>query len=151
MNVEVNVKDRVLRPVAEVFAAIVDPSRMSHYFITRGSGPMKAGATVEWEFTDVGRSLDVDVKAIEHNHRIAFEWTASGARARVTILLEPADASTTLISINEAGWPLDREGVQRALGQTQGWTDFVCCMKAYLQHGINLRLGRTDKDHLSDH
>lgn len=108
---------------------------------------MQAGATVEWEFTDVGRRLPVDVKEVEQDRRIVFEWTASGVRARVTILLEPADADTTRISINEARWPMDHEGVQRALGQTQGWTDFVCCMKAYLQHGINLRLGRTKKDH----
>jgi uncharacterized protein YndB with AHSA1/START domain len=147
MNIEVNVRDRVLRPVPEVFKAIVDPAVMSRYFLTTGSGPMKAGATVEWEFTDVGRNLSVDVKEIEQERRIVFEWTASGVRARVTILLERADANTTRISINEAGWPMDHEGVQRALGQTQGWTDFACCMKAYLQHGINLRLGRTKTDH----
>jgi uncharacterized protein YndB with AHSA1/START domain len=42
-----NVEGRVLRPVNEVFAVIVDPAKMSRYFISSGSGPMKAGTTVE--------------------------------------------------------------------------------------------------------
>ena len=57
----------------EVFAAIVDPAKMSHYFITSGSGPMKAGTTVEWKFADVGAKVSV----------------------------------TTLVAVNEAGWPMD--------------------------------------------
>lgn len=148
MNVEVNVKDRVLKPVHEVFAAIVDPSKMSRFFISSGSATMKAGTTVEWVFADVGGRLAVDVIEVEENRRIAFDWTASGTTARVTIKLEPADSSgATIVIINEARWPFDREGVDRALRQTAGWTDFLCCMKAYLQHGINLRLGRSKDDH----
>jgi uncharacterized protein YndB with AHSA1/START domain len=41
MNVEVNVKNRILKPPHEVFDAIVDPVKMAHYFIFSGSGPMK--------------------------------------------------------------------------------------------------------------
>lgn len=146
MNVEVNVDDRVLTAVSDVFSAIIDPAKMSHFFSSGGSGRMKAGTTVEWEFADVGARLSVDVIEIEENRKIAFDWTASGVKARVTIVLKVVDPTTTLVAINEAGWPMDREGVQRALGQTQGWTDFLCCMKAYLQHGINLRLGRVKKE-----
>ena len=147
MNVEVNVKDRILKPVKDVFVAIVDPTKMSHYFTSRGSGPMKAGATVEWEFADVGAKLSVDVREIDENRKVTFDWTASGVKARVTIDLKEGDSATTIVTINEAGWPMDEEGVKRALGQTAGWTDFLCCMKAYLQHGINLRQGRTKEVH----
>jgi uncharacterized protein YndB with AHSA1/START domain len=146
MNVDVNVKDRILKPVEDVFAAIVDPAKMSGYFTSRGSGPMAPGTRVEWEFADVGAKLLVDVKEIEENHKVVFDWSASGVNARVTIILAARDSST-LVTINETGWPMDREGVSRALGQTAGWTDFLCCMKAYLQHGINLRLGRSKEDH----
>jgi hypothetical protein len=51
------------------------------------------------------------------------------------------------VRIIEEGWPLDHDGVARALGQTAGWTDFICCMKADLQYGINLRAGRSKEDH----
>lgn len=74
-------------------------------------------------------------------------FAASGVPARVIIGLEARDAGTTLVTINEALWPRDAEGVQRALGQTRGWTDFLCCLKAYLQFGVSLRDGRTAADH----
>lgn len=147
MQVEVNVQDRVLRPVSEVFAAIVDPAKMSGYFISGASGPMEPGATIEWNFDDVGAKLSVDVKEIDDNRRIVFEWTASGVRARVIMRLEPRGSNATLVTISEAGWPMDVTGVQRALDQTAGWTDFLCCLKAFLQHGINLRLGRVKDEH----
>jgi uncharacterized protein YndB with AHSA1/START domain len=147
MKVEVNVRDRVLRPVSEVFAAIVDPAKMSRFFISRATGPMQRGATIEWSFDDVGMKLSVDVREVEENRRIVFDWAASGVNARVTIGLEARDHDATLVDINEAAWPMNQEGVRCALGQTQGWTDFLCCMKAFLQHGINLRVGRKREDH----
>jgi uncharacterized protein YndB with AHSA1/START domain len=141
MQVETNVQERVLRPVGEVFRAIVDPKEMSGYFITGASGPMKAGTTVTWEFADVGARVPVDVVEVDENRRIVYESTATGPRTRVTITLTAVDPGTTQVAIREAGWPLDVEGVRRAQGQTAGWTYFLCCLKAYLQHGINLRLG----------
>lgn len=145
-QVDVNVKDRVLRPVPDVFNAIVDPSKMAHFFISSATGPMTRGAKIEWHFDDVDIKLAVDVKEVEENRRIVFDWAASGENARVTIQLD-ARGDATLVSINETGWPMNEQGVKRALGQTKGWTDFICCMKAYLQHGVNLRLGRNKADH----
>ncbi|MGH7151532.1 MAG: SRPBCC domain-containing protein [Planctomycetota bacterium] len=141
MEREANVEDRVLGPAHEVFDAIVDPARMSRYFITGASGPMKAGTTVQWEFADVGAKVAVDVLEVEEGRRVVYESTATGPRTRVTMTLKPVDTGATDVAIHEAGWPMDREGVKRALGQTAGWTYFLCCPKAYVQHGINLRLG----------
>ena len=141
MNIEVNVEDRVLRPVHEVFTALVDPTHMAQYFISRSSGPLKAGSTVTWEFADVDAKVDVEVLEVALDRRLVFVWSASGTRTRVTIGLKPVEANNTLVIVNEAGWPLKREGVQRALGQNAGWTYALCCLKAYLQFGINLRQG----------
>jgi uncharacterized protein YndB with AHSA1/START domain len=146
-RVRVDVSDRVLKPIHDVFTAIVDPAKLSRFFISSASGPLKAGGTVEWVFADVGARLSVDVKETVPDRRIVFEWTASGTKAAVTIALEPRGSNATLVKITEDGWPLDRDGVTQALGQTAGWTDFMCCMKADLQHGINLRAGRTKEDH----
>ncbi len=145
MDLEAKVEDRVLRPAGEVFAAIVDPVKMSRYFITGASGRMEAGRTVVWEFADVGAKVPVDVIEVDENRRIVYESTVTGPRTRVTIDLTVVDSSTTLVTVHEAGWPMDPEGVKRALGQTAGWTYFLCCLKAYMQHGINLRLGLTER------
>jgi uncharacterized protein YndB with AHSA1/START domain len=146
-RVRVDVSDRVLKPVHDVFTAIIDPGKLSRFFISSASGPLKAGGTVDWVFADVGARLSVHVKDIVRDKSIVFEWTASGSKAAVTIALEPRGSNATLVTITEDGWPLDRDGVTQALGQTAGWTDFICCMKADLQHGLNLRAGRTKEDH----
>jgi len=87
----------------------------------------------------------VDVIEVEENRKIVYEWVASGARNRVTILLRADDPNTTVATINEAKFPMDHAGVKRAMGQTAGWTYTLCCLKAYVQHGINLRLGLTKR------
>ncbi len=141
MEVDVNVRDRILKPINEVFDAFVDPAKMSHYSISGASGPMNAGTKVEWEFADVGAKILIDVLEVEENRRIMYEWVPCGARSRTTIQLRADDPNTTVVTINAAKFPMDNEGVKRAMGQTAGWTYTLACLKAYLQFDINLRLG----------
>jgi uncharacterized protein YndB with AHSA1/START domain len=115
--------------------------KMANYFISGASGPMKAGTKVEWSFADVGAKVPVDVLDVESNRRIAFEWSACGARSKVTISFTADGENTTVVTINESKFPMDDDGVKRALGQNAGWTYTLCCLKAYLQYGINLRVG----------
>jgi len=82
MEVETNVQERVLQPVDEVFAAIVDPVKMSRYFITGSSGSLRAGTTVEWEFADVGCKVPVDVVEIDENRKVVYEHTSTGKKTR---------------------------------------------------------------------
>jgi uncharacterized protein YndB with AHSA1/START domain len=141
MDFDVNVRERILKPLNEVFDAVIDPEKMSHYFISRASGPVKAGTTVEWEFADVGAKVSVDVTEVVPNERIVFEWAAAGASSRTTIRFTADGPGVTVVTVNEAKFALDDEGVKRAMGQTAGWTYTLCCLKAYLQFGINLRAG----------
>jgi uncharacterized protein YndB with AHSA1/START domain len=141
MDIEVNVRERVLQRIGKVFAALIDPREMAHYFISGASGPMKAGAAVDWEFADVDAKLSVDVIDVEENRQVIFDWSACGPKTRVTIKLAADDPTTTVVTINESRFPMDEDGVKRALGQNAGWTYTLCCLKAYLQHGVNLRQG----------
>jgi uncharacterized protein YndB with AHSA1/START domain len=52
--IEAKGEDVVLKPLEEVFDAVVDPAVLSGYFISSGSGRLEEGATVEWAFADVG-------------------------------------------------------------------------------------------------
>src|SRR5260370_7082199 len=122
LEVDVNVRDRVLKPVNEVFAAFVDPAKMSHYFISGASGPMKAGTKVEWEFADVGAKVLIDVLEVEENRRIAYEWASCGARSRTTIQLRADDPNTTAATINETKFPIDTETVTPAMSPTTART-----------------------------
>jgi uncharacterized protein YndB with AHSA1/START domain len=142
-DINVDVTDRVLKPVHEVFQAIVDPDKLSKYFVSKASAPLAAGQHVTWTFADVGGELIPEIEAVEHDKRIVFTWTASGQKARVEIELAPYDERSTKIHIVESAFPMTEEGVGRALEQAKGWTDFIDCMRAYLEFGVRLRQGRT--------
>jgi uncharacterized protein YndB with AHSA1/START domain len=143
---QASVKDRILKPVAEVREAIVDPALMSGYFISGGDRRMQAGESVRWEFADVGGELAVDVEEVGDD-AVRFRWGASGVDSKVEIELEPYDDDSTVVTITETGWPMDDDGVARALEQTAGWGDFLCSMKAFLVYGVKLREGRTAATH----
>ena len=143
MDIDVTVKDKILKPIGEIFDAIVNPNKLSNFFITRASGPLKEGESVTWFFDDTGGQLPVTVKAVNENKLISFEWAASGVKAQVDIVFTAIDSNSTSITITEKSFPFDKVGVSKALQQTQGWTDFICSMKAFLYCGINLRNGRT--------
>ena len=134
------VEDRIARPPAEVLEAIVDPAKMAQYFLSRGSGRMTTGAKLDWEWADASAKLAIHVRSVEAD-RVTFLWSATGTPTQVTLALAP-DGDRTKITATELPFELTEEAAARAIGQTQGWTDFCCCLKAYLQHGIDLRRGR---------
>ncbi len=144
-RVTVEVEDVVARPVAAVFEAIVDPAKMAQYFISRGSARLESGKQVTWEWSDVGTTLPIEVREVVADKKVSFLWTATGTPTVVTLALEP-DGERTKITATEIPFELSEEAAARAIGQTRGWTDFCCCLKACLQHGINLRVGRPADD-----
>jgi uncharacterized protein YndB with AHSA1/START domain len=76
------VTDRVLKPVGEVFEAIVDPDKLSKYFVSKASAPLAAGQRVVWTFADVGGELTPEIEMVERDRHIVFTWDASGQKAR---------------------------------------------------------------------
>lgn len=125
----------------EIFDAIVNPERMSCYFTTQGSGRLDGGQPVVWSWSDCGAELTVTPQEIETDRRVSFLWCASGVETSVVIEIEDGDAGGCVVKVSESDWPRDDEGIARSLQQMQGWMHMLCCMKAYLEHGINLRVG----------
>jgi len=136
---QVNTQLNINTSPAEVFEAIVDPEQMSGYFTTSGSGRLDAGEPVTWRWDDYNAKCIVTPLEIEPYRAIKFLWAGSGAEARVEFELEPTDSGGTNVKVNEAGWPLDAQGAACCLEQMQGWVHMLCCLKAYLEYGINLR------------
>jgi uncharacterized protein YndB with AHSA1/START domain len=138
------VSERIARPIAEVFEAIADPARMSRYFISRGSGRMTEGARLTWAWDHAGGvEVTVDVKLVDAPRRIMYVWRAAGGRATKVVLALAADGDgATELTASEAPFALTEEAAAQAVGQTQGWTHFSLCLKAYLEHGVDLRSRR---------
>ncbi|MDR1988836.1 MAG: SRPBCC domain-containing protein [Acidobacteriaceae bacterium] len=134
----------VRKPVQDVFAAVYDPDQLRQYFTTGGaSAPMRAGATVTWEFADFPGPFQVNVLESEANQRITFNWPSREPErtGHVDIRFEAQGANATKVTIREGGWNDTAEGRQQSYGNCMGWAQMLCCLKAWLEYGINLREG----------
>ncbi len=70
------------------------------------------------------------------------EWHKTTGRSYdvvVTLEFEALDNGGTRLSISEAGWMTDAEGLKGSHDNCSGWTHMAMCLKAYLEHGIDLR------------
>jgi hypothetical protein len=43
--------------------------------------------------------------------------------------------------VTEHGWRETQTGLNGSYGNCMGWTQMICALKAWLEHGINLREG----------
>ena len=137
MELKTNVQLKILKPVEEVFEAVVNNEKMSEYFISSGTGRLEAGKTVTWEFSDYNAVLDIKVESVSENE-IIFLWSASGIETTV-IFNFLKDGNDTVLRIVEDGWNKDDEGITRALEQTKGWAQMSVCLKGYVEYGVGLR------------
>jgi uncharacterized protein YndB with AHSA1/START domain len=138
MQLKFKVQTKIQKPVAEVFDAVYNPKKLSQYFTTGGANaPLDEGASVIWQFADYPGEIPVHVKQVVPNSLIAFEWDTQ----RVEITFESLDDGSTLVSISEGTWPETQKGLDSSYGNCHGWTQMSCCLKAFLEYGINLRKG----------
>jgi len=149
MDVKLKVSGRIAKPVHEVFEAVADPRQLSGYFTTGGAeGRLETGSTVTWDFADFPGAFPVKVVEVIKDKRIVLNWGAAEGAAidpsgdtTVTMTFEALEDGRTLVTITETGWGETQKGFDSAMGNTEGWTGMLCAMKAFLEHGINLREG----------
>lgn len=131
----------ILKPIHEVFEAIVNPMHMCNYFIANATGKLKENTTVEWQFPEFPDRFPVHVKKIVQNEYISFDWSDGKENQLVEIQLSVGKNDSTIVKITEHSMLKTDEGIQQMKGQTEGWANFLACLKAYLEYGINLRKG----------
>lgn len=126
-----------------VFEAIINPEKMKHYFAF-GSGILTKGKTVDWWFPEFPDRFPVVVKDIIPYSYISFDWSGGIDDMFVEIKLEAQNDGSTVVRIDEHQMEFTYEGVKQALQQTGGWANFLACLKAYLEYGVELRKGAFD-------
>lgn len=156
MQVNFRVSGRIAKPVEDVFEAVADPEKLSCFFTTGGAkGRLETGATVTWDFHDFPGAFPVEVIEVVPNEKIVLEWDASegesgevGAtmqpadyKTTVTMLFKPIEDGRTLVEIAEEGWRDTPGGRRGSYNNCEGWTGMLIAMKAWLEHGLNLREG----------
>ena len=127
-TLEIKAALQILKPINDVFEAIIDPLKMSNYFISKGSGKMEEGKQIIWQFPEFDTSFPIQVGKIEKNKYISFHWELDGIELLVEMTLSPRADNSTLV-------------IKWLKGNTEGWANFLACLKAWLEYGINLRKG----------
>lgn len=159
MELKFRVAGRISKPVHEVFEAVADPAKLSNYFTTGGAGGrLETGATVTWDFHDYPGAFPVEVVEVVSDEKIVLRWDASEGeppnvedadrpqaaaapyKTTVTMTFTPIDGDTrTLVEIKEEGWRESGGALQASYGNCQGWSQMLCALKIWIEHGINLR------------
>ncbi|MBL4568427.1 MAG: SRPBCC domain-containing protein [Flavobacteriaceae bacterium] len=142
MSIDVSVKSKILKPISEVFYAIIDKNEISKYFTTSSSSDLIEGEKVTWEWSDFCAEHCIEVLKVENEKQVVFNWEATGKTTKVSMNFEALGENETEILIIEKTFDITKIEVSKALLQTQGWTDFVSSLKAYLYTGVNLRNGK---------
>ena len=144
-TLEIKAALQVQKPPQRVFEAIVEPGLMTNYFISKSSGRMEEGKQLTWQFPEFDMEIPVTVDRVEHDRFISYYWDGEGGRKLlVEMTLEPVKNGETKITVTEKGMPNDETGIKWLKSNTEGWANFLACLKAYLEYGINLRKGAFD-------
>lgn len=141
---EINAALQIQKPVNEVFEAIVDPEKMSNYFISQSSGRMEEGKNLTWKFPEFDTDVPIRTGKIEKDKYISYYWDHDKDELLVEMTLSPAGPDATVVKITEKSMNNDEAGIKWLKSNTEGWANFLACLKAYLEYGINLRKGAFD-------
>ena len=88
--------------------------------------------------------VPVLVGKIEKDKYISFYWDNDGIELFVEMTLTVIEDNSTLVTVTEKSRKNDEAGIKWLKGNTEGWANFLACLKAYLEYGINLRKGAFD-------
>ncbi|MEZ4854781.1 SRPBCC domain-containing protein [Flavobacterium sp.] len=140
-KLEINVALQIQKPIEIVFEAIINPEKMANYFISKSSGIMEENKELFWNFPEFEDDYPIQVGKIIKNEYISFYWEIEEDKLLVEIKLELLHDGSTLVSVSEKSMNLDEKGLKWLSGNSFGWSNFLACLKAYLEYNINLRKG----------
>lgn len=142
-TLEIKAALQVAKPVHEVFEAIVDPGAMSNYFISYGSGRMENNQQLTWRFPEIDMDIPIRVGTILKDTYISYYWDNGEKETLVEITLSPYK-DHTVVSITEKSMNNDEAGIKWLKENTEGWANFLACLKAWLEYGVHLRKNAFD-------
>ena len=103
--------------------------------------------------------VELEVVEVVPNEKIVLKWEANEGeppnlsdsdgtvrqanyQTTVTMTFTPLDDDTrTLVEIREEGWRETQAGLEASYGNCQGWSQMLCAMKVWIEHGFNMREG----------
>ena len=112
---------------------------------------MEEGKTVTWKFPEFDMEFPIRISKIEKDKFIAYYWNdPDGTETLVEMTLVPKEVNSTFVTVTEKSRNNDEAGIKWLKGNTEGWANFLACLKAYLEYGINLRTGAFDPSQMPE-
>jgi uncharacterized protein YndB with AHSA1/START domain len=144
-KLEIKVSLKIQKPLHDVFEAIVDPEKMSNYFISKSTGRIEEGKTLTWQFPEFDMKFPVRIDKVEMDKYISWYWgnAAENEETKVELSLQQMNDGV-FVTVTEKSRDNDEAGIKWLAGNTGGWANFLACLKAYLEYGIHLRKGAFD-------
>ena len=142
-KLRISTKIQVAKSREDVFQTITDRKELSKFFISEASSNLKAGKHIIWKFPEFKFvEFSIEVLEVEYPEIIILTWEgAENHITTVTFELTEIEKNQTLVSIVEEGMQNDDEGIAWLGRNSEGWANFLACLKAHLEYGINLREG----------
>lgn len=134
---------QIAKPASEVFEAIVSPEQISNYFLARSSGRIEEGANLTWRFPEFDEDVPVRVGEVIQDRSVQLYWDNGDRETLIEFILEDR-GDKTVVTVTEGTMPNDEKGMKWLAGNTEGWAYFLAFLKAWLEHGINMRPGAFD-------
>ncbi len=133
----------IRRPAADVYQAIIDPAITSKFWFSSGSARLDQTDHVTWNWDMYGFSVDAVVKSLEPDKRVIVDWGAPGDRTTIEWVLTARPDNTTFVTVTNYGFKGDTDAqIAAAINSTEGFTNVLAGMKAFLEHNIQLNLVR---------
>ena len=147
MSRNYTVRTKILRPVADVFDAVVSSDKLCNYFTESASSDLEENAEVRWRWRHYDAELSVVVDRVVANELVQLTldskvWkktTDESYPVKVIFEFEALEDGNTMLSISEEGWNTDADGLKASHENCSGWTDMATYLKAWIEHDIDLR------------
>lgn len=137
-NAYVEAQMLIRKPVEDVFEAFINPEVTTNFWFTKSTGKLEEGKTVTWEWEMYGVKNVVKVHEIIPNQLIRTEWGEPSVNVDYEF---KTMENGTLVVIKSYGFSQTGEDLLKVINDnTGGFTTVLDGCKAYLEHGINLRL-----------
>ncbi|REC51191.1 polyketide cyclase [Chryseobacterium piscium] len=128
----------IRRPIQEVFEAFINPEITTNFWFTKSTGKLEEGKTITWEWEMYSVKSEVKVLQIIPNQLIKTEW---GLFSNNVDYEFKEMEKGTLVIIKSYGYSETGDALLSVINDnTGGFTTVLDGCKAYLEHGINLRL-----------
>jgi len=128
----------IRKPIHEVFEAFINPEITTNFWFTKSTGKLEEGKTIICEWEMYNAKSEVKVLQIIPNQLIKTEW---GLFSNNVDYEFKEMQKGTLVIIKSYGYSEKGDELLSVINDnTGGFTTVLDGCKAYLEHGINLKL-----------